>query len=156
MFGIVLISLVTSSCSVIQSSVEYTKGTECLQRGEYSTAVVHLEKAVSLDPKLSRNHNNLAAAYLGIQDIEKGWYHSRQAVLLDMNNREAISSFKQLSREIFERYDIKIGMSVDKVVSLLGKPDHTIDSNTEMIYFYGTIGLKFADGELKFIIDVLK
>ncbi len=155
-FFLLLITIITSGCSFIQSSFEYTRGTQCLERQDYNAAVVHLENAVRLNPKLSKNHNNLAVAYLETKNFEKAWYHSRQAVLIDGNNYEAIFTFKELSRAIFKRCDIKEGMGFDEVVIHLGKPDHVYNTANETVYFYGTIGIGFIDEKINHILGVSK
>jgi tetratricopeptide (TPR) repeat protein len=152
---VLFLLILASSCSLINSSLEFTKGTKCLDKGDHSAAVLHLENAVRLNPNYSKIHNNLGCAYYGVNNVEKSWYHLRQVVLLDANNREAALSFKELSREVFRHCQIDEGMSLDEVIHLLGEPDYIFDTPKGKVYFYGTIGLEFVDGKLKTAIDVL-
>ncbi len=147
LLGHILIAVACVGCAILQSSLEYTKGTECLESGDYRGAVLHLEKACELDPNMSRNHNNLAVAYMRLGNVGRAWYHSRQAVLIDVGNCEAVCSFNQLAAAIFKECDIRPGsLTEDQAIDVLGVPDTAMDFGNRKVFFYGTIKLEFVDG----------
>src|ERR1700688_2374343 len=95
-FLLILIIPLLSNCAGIRSSINYTKGTECLEKGDFEGARSYLEEACRLDPSMSRNHNNLACTYLELDEIDKAWYSARQAAFLDPTNKAAVITFTSL------------------------------------------------------------
>lgn len=136
--------------ATISSSFNYTKGTKYLEKGKYHKAVKYLEKAVALDPTMSRNHNNLASAYLFTGNIDKAWYESRQAVLCLQDNPCAISTFWN----IYEGYVTargldREGVPLQTVLDTLGIPDIMMtDSNGGACIMYGLSTMTFSNGKL--------
>ena len=125
MITLVVIVGLIAACSTVRSSVNYTRGTEALEAQDYETAILHLTEAVRLDPDLSRNQNNLAAAYHGAGRIREGWPHIRRAVRLDPGNRYAVASFQLYWVEMVELAGLIVGASTSEVEKAFGSPDLT-------------------------------
>lgn len=127
----------------------FTRGTQCLNEGDYPKAVEHLSEAVRLDPTMSRNHNNLASAYVATGQIALAWEHSRKAINCWGFNPAAELTFIQLYKAYAKECKIGLGSTRDYVFEKLGKPDRceSIIGNTELCY-YGSIKMEFVDGKL--------
>lgn len=135
-------------CSRIWSSYHFTKGTECLKKGDYQEARLHLEEACELDPSMSRNHNNLAYIYMQLGEIDKAWYRARQAAFVDPSNEEAVINFNILMSELEAAHNLGKGSSKEDVKAALGEPDMDSEENNSSIYRYGLSLLIFKDGKL--------
>jgi tetratricopeptide (TPR) repeat protein len=129
--------LVMTGCSTVASSPHYTEGTRAIERGDYQTAVKELEQAIQLEPRVSRYHNNLAFAYFHLGNEQKGWYHLRQAVLLDPDNRYAVASFNGYWGELEKNGKVRIGMPTQELVKNLGEPDLTLKIGDETSLVWG-------------------
>lgn len=143
--------ILSSGCSIVRSSFNYTQGTECLERGEYSAAIDYLTKAVELDPSTSKNQNNLAAAYAAVGDLDQAWYHSRQAVLCPDDNPTAVMAFWSLYYNYVSCRGLdQNGVSIDDVLNKLGHPDVMVkNSDGTMISMeYGLAVIEFKNGTL--------
>lgn len=139
----------STGCSVISSSLEYGEGTQCLEMGNYSGAIEHLEKAVQLDPSMSRNQNNLASAYLGSGNIQKAWYHSRQAVLCKYCDAVALATFAQLYNFCVKKQNLDLkGTALDEVLCRLGQPDLRREEKEVINLMYGRCVMMFSKGKL--------
>lgn len=134
-------------CSGIQSSVHFTRGTQCIEKGDFQGARFHLEKACELDPSMSRNHNNLTYIYIQLGEIDKAWYHARQAAFLDPGNEEAVTNFNNLLDELETFYNIAEGSSKEDVKAALGEPDMDSEDH-DCTLRYGLALLVFKDGKL--------
>lgn len=145
---IIILILCLPGCSTVNSSLNYTKGTEALERGDYEESIRFLEEAVRLDPKLSRNHNNLGYAYLQTGRHKKGWFHVRQAVLLDPNNRYAVATFLSVWNNFEADGLFALGTSETRILSELEEPDIRIGNEKEIVLIYGLKMLRFRDSEL--------
>jgi tetratricopeptide (TPR) repeat protein len=143
-----LLPLIFCGCSTVESSVNYTKGTRALEAGDYDTAIMHLEKAVQLDPDLSRNHNNLAAAYLARSRIREAWPHVRKAVILQPRNTAAQGNFRRCFKSLIDMGLVKEGYSQATIVQNLGQPDSTLKRGDEVLWQYGMVALYFRDGRV--------
>jgi len=145
-------------CSMITSSLNYSKGTKALDERDFDTAVIHLEEAVRLDPNYSRNHNNLASAYLGAGRLPEGWVHVRKATLLDTRNKYAWANCRYIFTEMRDATGLKQGDSAATVQEKLGSPDKIEKtSNKEAdcaLWQYGCVGLNMVNGKLDTIKDV--
>lgn len=142
-----------TSCSGIKSSINYTMGTDSLNSGNYSEAIEYLEEAVRLDPTMSRNQNNLAAAYMANGDFEKAWFHSRKAVLCKPITLEAGITFCNLYEAfVRERCIDSVGQRYENVISALGEPDDARGRNdgegAKSRIVYGRLVLSFTNGLL--------
>lgn len=137
-------------CSVINSSYHYTKGTECLESGDYDGAITHLQESVKLDPTMSRNHCNLTFAYCQKGEKQKAWVHAHKAVFIDPNNKEALINFYSLYKDLKFHETIITGISKNEVIQSLGEPDSVISSpeGKLTILVYGKFMYKF-DAEQK-------
>lgn len=143
------IGLILSGCSTIASSINYTQGTECLEQGDYQGAIKHLEKAVELDPTMSRNQNNLCIAYLKVGNMEKAWYHSRQAVYHAREATPANFVFYQIYKDYVRNRGLDTeGTSIQDVISKLGEPDVLIYVEEKTICIYGICTMEFRHGKL--------
>jgi tetratricopeptide (TPR) repeat protein len=151
-FIFIVSSYLLSGCSTVASSIHYTNGTQCLERGDYSTSVNELEMAVELDPSRARNYTNLSAAYIAIGDGEKSWYCCRQAVRCPYDDggicRMAFAPHYRA--RIAEPGLNKIGTSWEDIHKNLGDPDeYQEDANGQISSCtYGVFDMFFSDGKL--------
>jgi len=145
---ILLAPLLWTGCSTVQSSLNYTAGTEALQSGNYDEAIVQLEKAVELDPALARNQNNLAAAYLAKGYIAEGWPHVRKAVILAPRDKAALGNFSSYFKTMIDRGLVKKGLTQAAITKNLGKPDGTLERDNETLWQYGAVALYFEGGRM--------
>jgi tetratricopeptide (TPR) repeat protein len=144
-------SIFLTSCSCITSSFHYTKGTQCMERGDYDGAVIELNQAVELDPEFARNHSNLAYAYLQTGRNDKYWYHCRQAVLCPYKDAAGAINFAELCDKLIKKPGLnKPGTSLEEIIDNLGTPDSRTDSanGDETVCTYGTCIMKFKDHKL--------
>lgn len=144
-----LVSLVFTGCSTISSSYHYTSGTQCLERGDYAGAIVELEQAVELDPEMARNHSNLSYAYLCNQELDKAWYHSRQAVLCPYKDDAGYGNFSNICKLMI--IDPKLnepGTPIEEIRTKLGEPDIEMDNGSMITYLYGCCAMEFKEGKL--------
>jgi tetratricopeptide (TPR) repeat protein len=150
--------LAAAGCGTVKSSVNYTKGTDALERGDYVAAIPLLEEAVRLGPKLSRNHNNLAYAYYQSGRTFDAWNHSRQAVMLEPTNEYAASNFERIFIDVEKKAGLELGDSSALVKVKLGEPDVTSDKTLAecgcFIWQYAFKALTIVDGELTAIQDM--
>ena len=142
------LSLALVSCAASESSLDYTRGTEALDERRWDDAVVYLKKAVELDPGMSRNHNNLAAAYFELGRLQEGWPEVREAVNLDPRNESARLNFLRYFEAMKKQSDLQIGDSFDAVEWKLGSPDQRTNKDGVVWWRYGHAGLAFEDGHL--------
>jgi tetratricopeptide (TPR) repeat protein len=156
MIAISIVFACLSGCGTVGSSVNYTRGTEALEKQDYDAAIPLLEEAVRLDPTLSRNHNNLAAAYLGAGRIKDGWPHVRKAVLLDTTSEYASANFQQYWIQIVTLTGVDVGDSHATVKHNLGEPDEKDVRNRDTLWLYGSKILLFNDDKLVGTSDVPK
>lgn len=147
----VLMLMVLSGCSIAKGSSHYTEGTKYLQSGDYESARYHLEKACEYVPNYSPHQNNLACAYIGLGDIDKAWYHSRQAVTLDPTSDEAVITFNRLYEEIATITMIREDSTLDDVRAAFGDPDQERKYEKDGVYKcrYGLCIMRFKDNLLK-------
>ncbi len=155
---VLLLVLWITACSTVESSLSYTRGTQALEAGDYQAAVTHLEKAVQLDPMLSRNHNNLASAYLATDRIDESWKAVRKAVLLDPRNEYAWKNQRLIFARLQESENLAVGDSDTEVIEKIGEPDDKRDarqSNCSCIWWqYGSIAIAIKDNILSGISDM--
>lgn len=145
-----LLLAVLAGCSMVNSSLHYTKGTECLERGDYETAVVELEQAVELCPDIPRNYFNLRCAYILTGEHFKGWCCLEQARLcLDEEVRRNYNSAWSCKKFIKAQEVDKEGTPLEEVLKKLGTPDSRCDSSEgETICIYGACVMTFKDAKL--------
>jgi len=145
---ILLVPLFSTGCSTVESSLNYTEGTKALEAGQYDAAIVHLEKAVALDPALARNHNNLASAYFAKGRIREGWPHVRRAVILAPRDQAAQGNFSRYFKTMIDKGLVKKGLSEAVIKRNLGTPDGTLNRGKETLWQYGMIALYFEGGRM--------
>jgi tetratricopeptide (TPR) repeat protein len=145
-------------CSTVTSSLNYSKGTKELEAHDFEAAIKHLEEAVRLDPNFSRNHNNLASAYLGAGRLPEGWVHVRKATLLDRRNKYAWANCRYIFTEMRDATGLKQGDSDSTVREKLGSPDKIENISNKgldcALWQYGCVGLNMVDGKLDTIKDI--
>lgn len=139
-----------SGCSVISSSIHYTKGTECLEQGDYEKAVVELKQAVELDPEFPRNHINLRCAYINMGEHFKGWCCLERARLCHNEKERKCYNFAWNCKKYMQAQEVDTkGTPLNNVLNKLGTPDSRIDTNNgETICVYGACTLTFKDDQL--------
>lgn len=149
-FFFLSITVLVASCSIVASSFHFTLGTQCLDKGDYIGAVRHLERAVELDPTMSRNHNSLACAYMGIQEVEKAWYQSRQAVLCEPVDYISLETFMNIYKLCVKNRGLnQKGTSLQEILSKLGEPDlKNEEPDGTITIIYGCSAMKFFNGML--------
>jgi len=148
LFFILFWALALTGCSTVKSSLNYTKGTAALKERDYDTAIVHLEKAVQLDPTDSKSHNNLACAYFETGRIKEGWPHVRHAVILRPKNAYAQENFRRYFSKLIHDGDVKKGYSEALIVQNLGEPDNVLKRRDGTLWQYGMVALYFKDGQV--------
>jgi tetratricopeptide (TPR) repeat protein len=149
---VLLLVLSITACSTVEPSVSYTRGTQALEAGDYQAAVTHLEEAVRLEPMLSRNHNNLASAYLATDRIHESWKEVRKAVMLDPRNEYAWKNQRLIFARLRETENLAVGDSDTQVIEKLGEPDDKRDARRSDCYCiwwqYGSIAVAIKDNIL--------
>jgi tetratricopeptide (TPR) repeat protein len=138
----------------VQSSTNFTRGTEALDARRYDEAVSYLEKAVALDPSLSRNQNNLAAAYFEVGRVRDGWPHVREAVNLDPTNPSAKQNFLRYFAAMMKLTNLQEGDSYETVRTKLGPPDQVSEQTERVWWRYGHTALEFKAGHLSGAADM--
>jgi tetratricopeptide (TPR) repeat protein len=155
---VLCVAALVSACATVASSVSYTKGTEALEAKDYETAVVHLEQAVELDPNLSKNHNNLASAYLGVGRLPDAWTHVRRAVLLDPRNQYARMNCGHVFAKMREQTGLGAGDGIDEIREKLGEPDAVhdgTDTACKCVWWqYGSVAVSIVDEKLHAVADM--
>lgn len=149
--SILLIGSLLTGCDACYSSMHYTNGTACLDRGDYEQAVVELTCAVELDPALARNYSNLAAACIGVGDYESAWCYLRQAVLCRYQDPVANRNFRKVcSNRLAQKNLDCCGTSYEEISECLGTPDDIEYSDNGSVAFcsYGTYVMEFSDNKL--------
>jgi len=150
-----LMLILLTGCTTIASTIQYEKGTECLEKEDYPGAVKYLERAVELDPDLSKYHTNLTVAYLGVGDIEKAWFHARQSVMTKGQNDLSMFHFMNLYKFCVEKKGLNtMGTPQDAVLCQLGIPDILVEYETKkkeaiVVLIYGCCSMKFCNGKLE-------
>lgn len=144
------IPILLSSCSMVKSSYNYNKGTECLKTQDYNGALPFLREAVRLDPSDNRNHIQLASAYFNIGDEDRAWLHLRQAVRIPPYNEEAEVSFVAICKYFDEKYCLSQGgQTLEQIRDTLGVEDEDVFVDSQNMWLiYGNKILKFKDGVL--------
>lgn len=149
LFSVTLV-LIFTSCSTCSSSIAYTEGTQYLEKKDYSNAINCLEKAVALDPTVSRNHTNLCAAYMGVKNIQKAWEHARAATLCAYKDDSADINFRNFYNALIRNKYDQPGKSFEDITTQLGSPDILKDGLTEgdKIVIYGNCEMNFVSNKL--------
>lgn len=148
-------SLFTSGCQKVESNVDYTNGTNCIQKEDFHSAVAYLEKAVLLAPQDSPSHNNLAYAYMQLGDLKNAWHHSRQAVILDPKNEYATTLYGHLFDMITLKGErLKSPLSESELVTILGTPDVQINGEKEgeAVWIYGKTAVRLENHTVQGVI----
>jgi len=130
----------------VQSSIKYTEGTEALGQGNWQLAADLLAEAVRLDPTLSRNHGNYAAALFELNRLQEGWPHARKAVLLDPTNEQAQNNSRRYIKKLLGDANLDTGATLQQVVAVLGEPDKVAEQGKCVWYQYGVSALCFEKG----------
>lgn len=135
----------------IRSSIEYTKGTQAMERGDYEQAAMELAEAVRLDPLLSRNQTNYAAALFELGRYADGWPHARKGVLLDPTNVQAQNNSRRYIKQLLADAGLNTGAPLEQIVEVLGEPDGVRQQGECLFYRYGISALCFQNGIFKSI-----
>lgn len=146
-----VLGLFVTGCAAIKSSYHYTKGTQYLDNGNIEAAIGELNQAVDLYPDMGRNHTNLAAAYMLNNNVEKAWFHCRQAVLCPYQDADASLNFVKMCDLLIIKAGLnQPGVSQNEVLQALGLPDITIsnENHSVVFYHYGTCSMEFHNGIL--------
>ena len=144
--ALIITLLVLASCATVASSLQYTQGSKALEDGDFEKAAVLLAEAVRLDPEVSRNRNNLAAALFELGRVEEGWPHVRKAVLLDPRNDSAALNCKRYFVTLLKKAKLDVGSTKADVVRVLGQPDDSLVQGRCTWFQYGSSAVCF-EGE---------
>jgi tetratricopeptide (TPR) repeat protein len=125
-----------------------------LQRGHYPAAVASLEEAVRLDPLTSKNHANLAAAYLASGRKKEAWKHSRIAVGLNPNDGAGRGNFGLFWNDYQKQGLLSSGTSQERVRKMMGESDFIKTSAPGVLWIYGRKGIHFQNGRLTEVNDL--
>jgi len=144
-----IMSILLCGCTMSQSALNYSNGSDCLARGDYKDAIPYFEECVKLGPNMSLNQNNLACAYEAEDHIDKAWGHSRIAVRSPPYNEEAFVTFKQIYFQMLKKNSLaKEGIAMKVVKEKLGEPDETSTMHSGDRLVYGVAALDFKDQKL--------
>lgn len=72
-----------------KAELYYDYGTTALSKGDYTKALVNLNKAIEIIDDDSRFHNNLGMAYFFKKDTNKAIHHLKESISLDSKNSDA-------------------------------------------------------------------
>lgn len=144
--ALALLAFAATGCSIVSGSMDFTNGTRCLNEGNYEEARVYLEKATEKLPELSRNHNNLAYAYLQLGDWDRAGYHYRQMMLCDYITPDQEFNFNNLYVKKLKSlgYD-KPGLTEAEVIANLGEPDWIEVDGDSTSFQYGLYLIEFKN-----------
>jgi tetratricopeptide (TPR) repeat protein len=142
------VPLLWSSCGVVESSLNYTKGTEALEAGKYDDSIAYLSKAVDLDPSTAKNQNNLSAAYLAKGKLREGWPHIRKAIILAPKDRATQGNFEIYFRKLIDLGLVKKGLTESVLTRNIGVPDSTLERGKVTLWQYGLVAVYFENGKL--------
>lgn len=145
------VCLFLASCSGMSSCIHFCNGTDYLNNGEIPQAIVELEKAVELDPSMGKYHTNLSAAYLADGNLDKCWYHCRQAVLCPHPDDVCLPQFRRFYNIYVKNRGLdKPGTTLEEIYIKLGEPDTiAVDGNQQVVAcIYGACIMRFKSGNL--------
>jgi tetratricopeptide (TPR) repeat protein len=161
--GIALAGLLLASCAAPEpapavvpadSSAEFERGTAALDAGDLPAAIAHLEKAVELEPGLSRNQNNLASAYLAAGRARDGWPHVRRAVEIDPRDPYAVANCRVFFVTLREETGLANGDPADDLRKKLGDPDEERNEDGKISWRYCLIAVQLLDGVIAGAVDI--
>ncbi|MFP8881450.1 MAG: hypothetical protein VCE43_19400 [Myxococcota bacterium] len=89
-----IIALASLGCASFQGARLYHSGTQALDRGENSIAVMQLERAAELVPTASEVQNHLGLAYQAVGRGVEAELAFRRAVDLDCTNTAAVENLR--------------------------------------------------------------
>lgn len=141
---------------LVNASAHFTRGTRALEQGDFKTAVAELDEAVRLEPKMSRYHNNLAFAHFQLKNEPQGWFHMRQAVLIDPGNPQAVASFDSYWAHLERSGRVQVGAAFPVVYSALGQPDLSNEGPDEQLYIWGLKLVRVREGVVAAIENALQ
>ena len=145
----ILMSITLISCSALKSSFEYTEGSNYLAEGDFPKAIDFLKRSVELDPTMSRNHANLANAYIQTGDWENAWYQARQAVLTTGANDIALVLFLHTYGQMVLSKNLnRVGTTYAEIKEALGEPDVCSQHGNAFSAQYGLCFMEFTEGKL--------
>ncbi len=81
-------------CSSLRAARLYQSGTSALDRGDFTQAVVELERAAELLPEASEVQNHLGLAYLAAGRERDAEFAFRRAAALDCGNAAAVENLR--------------------------------------------------------------
>src|SRR5690349_13437881 len=93
-------------CSSVKSDMSFQKGKDCFWNGRYEEAIVHLNKAIHLDPSSSRSHQQLAITYERLGKIPEAWEHAHKAFLLSSQSSPAYTLFANVFKTVCKFYHL--------------------------------------------------
>jgi len=105
---------------------------------------------------MSRYHNNLAFAHFQLKNEPKGWFHMRQAVLIDPGNDQAVASFESYWAHLERSGKVRVGAAASEVFSALGGPDLSNEGEVEKLYIWGLKLVRVDAGVVTAVESVLK
>lgn len=74
------------------------RGEQYAKDGKYAEAVIEFKNVLQLDPNQAKAHYGLAKAYLGQNDLARGYWELRETARLDPSNFDAKLQYGQLAR----------------------------------------------------------
>jgi tetratricopeptide (TPR) repeat protein len=148
-------ALLLASCATpADPAAEFSTGTAALDDGDFPAAIAHLEKAVELQPDLSKSQNNLASAYLAAGRVRDGWPHVRRAVALDPTDLYAVANCRVFFVRMREETRLANGDSSDELRQKLGEPDEVRSESGRISWRYCLIAVQLRDGVIAGAVDI--
>lgn len=74
------------------------RGEQYAKEGKYAEAVIEFKNVLQLDPNQAQAHYGLAKAYIGQNDLARGYWELRETARLDPSNLDAKLQYGQLAR----------------------------------------------------------
>ncbi len=147
-----LLVSVAFGCSSVKSDLSFQKGKDCFWNGRYEEALVHLNKAVNLDPSSSRSHQQLAITYERLGNLTQAWEHARKAFSLNSQSPAAFDIFSNIFKTVFKHHHLNGPRKPNAklLIETLGVADKYLhnDKGDLKALYYGPICLHIEDGKL--------
>jgi tetratricopeptide (TPR) repeat protein len=145
------IPMLTTSCGILNSVIEYDHGMNYLANYDYDTAIYHLEKSVRLFNR-GTTHNSLAIAYLSKGCTESAWYHIKEAMLLNPSDELIFNNFQNIFQALLNFCgNTYPEITVSEVFNHFGYPDLTavMEEKKEITFVYSyRVSIEFKEGKL--------
>lgn len=140
----------------VQAQTSYTIAAKALRSGDYKKACELLEKMVEQEPNIAQYHYTLSMVYGKLGEYPKTWQQLRQTLKLNSNHKEASRDIVKLWQYFDKKGLFNTGVSINRVKSELGKPDHVKTNQDWQGWRYSFWLIEVVDRKVKRVLDVRK